>query len=599
MAARIAAALLLLAATALAEVPGVAEANEAFPDADAVILAWDQSFTVRADGSRVRRERRLVLLRNSRPIGRHADPRIDWREGRDEVVIHAARTHLPTGAVLDVPAYGIVTASPGDTASWPAFADFRQTVVTFVGIEPGAVLEFDYEVREGPMPFSLDLPVAARDPILCRTVTVASEKPITVGAPGRAPLRKDDGRTLVWEFSRVPGETPEPLSETPPDRRLRLAADAAGFAASFLTPVCSASRGDETVRAFARQAAGDAPDPRSRVERLVAALRGAVTTVAAPRAVSDRRCRPAEEVLASGYGNPLEAAALLRAMLAALSLMDAPRLAVDPRVADSGVLTDADVLGVVVRQAAEGREESVHPALGLLRDPGALAAVLLDADGRPAGRLRARGEDGSDFLADGTLALDAEGRLSGELRLVLSGRHFDPAALADDKARAAFLEGAAGKVVPGLKVSAVALEELSDARLAARLAVASAAPLPKADGRFVLELPEDPATLAVAPLPLARSERREDLVLPGPCREQVRLAIRPPPGAPAPALPASHNVNGEGFGIEQHAEFEDGAVRFHRWIALGRTLQAASWRDLPQGLNGLRAPAGRTFLFGR
>ena len=86
-------------------VPGAGVDASRLPDADAVILDWHQTWTIREDGSVRRREHQLVKLFNMRPVRQFADQRIDYCEGPDELTIHAARTILPDGTRLDVPEY--------------------------------------------------------------------------------------------------------------------------------------------------------------------------------------------------------------------------------------------------------------------------------------------------------------------------------------------------------------------------------------------------------------------------------------------------------------------------------------------------------------
>ena len=68
-----------------------------FPDSDAVLLRREQHWTLEADGAVRRRDVKVLRIKNSRPIRKVADPRIDFVEGEDEVIIHQARTTLASG----------------------------------------------------------------------------------------------------------------------------------------------------------------------------------------------------------------------------------------------------------------------------------------------------------------------------------------------------------------------------------------------------------------------------------------------------------------------------------------------------------------------
>jgi len=116
------------------------------PDEDAVILLWEQHWTLEKDGTGHRCDPQRLKLFNRRPIRSVADPRLDFVEGQDKLVIHKAQTILPDGTIMPVPDYSFNIAAPNDVAGWPEYAGWQQQIVSFSGIEPGVVLELDYEV---------------------------------------------------------------------------------------------------------------------------------------------------------------------------------------------------------------------------------------------------------------------------------------------------------------------------------------------------------------------------------------------------------------------------------------------------------------------
>ena len=117
-----------------------------FPEAGAVILSWDQAWTLLDDGRVRRREHKLIQLLERRAIRAVADPRIDFCDGREQITIHRAQTILPGGKTVAVPEYSFNFAAANDVAGWPEYACWRQQVVSFSAIAPGAVHELDYEV---------------------------------------------------------------------------------------------------------------------------------------------------------------------------------------------------------------------------------------------------------------------------------------------------------------------------------------------------------------------------------------------------------------------------------------------------------------------
>ena len=167
--------LLVLAAAAVAEEPPKRVAPGDYPDEAAVVLRWEHRFTLEKDGAIRVRERTWTQILDRRAIRGLADPRIDYHEGEDEVVVHVAQTHLPDGSILPVPDYSYNIAAPNDVAGWPEWSAWRQRIVSFSGLRPGAVIEFDREVatKGGVLPWisgevrlDADHPVLRHDVIL-------------------------------------------------------------------------------------------------------------------------------------------------------------------------------------------------------------------------------------------------------------------------------------------------------------------------------------------------------------------------------------------------------------------------------------------------
>ncbi len=177
---------LILTATTFAQ-PDLSVGAKEYPDADAIILSWTQHFTLEDDGTIRRREHKWIKILDARAIRGFADPRIDFCEGEDEVIVHKAVTHLPDGKVMPVPDYSYNIAAPRDVAGWPQWSAWRQKIVSFSGLQPGAVIEFDWEVvtKAGVLPhLTAELRLDADHPVLRHEVVVVvpSGTPVKVWA---------------------------------------------------------------------------------------------------------------------------------------------------------------------------------------------------------------------------------------------------------------------------------------------------------------------------------------------------------------------------------------------------------------------------------
>jgi len=600
--------------------PDLSIGAERYPDADAIVLRLEQHWRLNPDGSVSRREHRWVKLMNSRPIGDEADPRIDFEEGVDRVTIHAARTHLPNGDVLDVPEYSFNRAAPRDVGGWPEYANWQQWVVSFSGIGDEAVLEMDYEVetKPGQVPWiDADLRLNGEYPTVERVVSVTVPRSTKLAhVLDRVPDRSvrfaetsDQGSdTYRWEFRDLADAPDEP--QAPPwferTGRLRFTTSGNGdeWVRSTLRRMTSAVEKGQTQSALAKSATADETDPLERVRKISEKLKDSFNYVTSPKTLRSLQCRRSEDTLISNYGNPLEAAAVLAGVLRAAGFDADPELAVSASAWDKQVPTWSAFAGAVVRVELPDGPVHVYPREGLFENPGTWGRYLLfgaAADGTVRETyIAARGEDQpSELTATGRITVAADGQAQGELRFSLSGVFYDPLQLRTADAQEKFAKRLVGRIISGLEVASVSIAALSAAEMRATVNVSSKEPLTKfRDGRM-LTFHDGPAFLTEVPMPLSRSDRRTDVKLTGAFREQIDLTVQIPEKWTASILPARfHRLEGDWGSVEQSVEVRERNVRFRRSVSANRDrLEPAAFNHLREAINDLRAAASRVLAF--
>lgn len=594
--------------------PAPAQSHQA--DApDAVIQLWEQNWTLEPDGTLRRREHKKILMVTTRLERLLGDPRLDHCAGTDELIIHTAQTIRPDGTVQPVPEYAINLVGPDDVAGWPAYRDWRQTVVSSVGIEPGAVVELDYEVvtRAGVVPWlEADLNLQDAQPITERIVSVTLPEGLPLhyrldrAQPVAAPEQDATGK-YVWRFKDLPAVPHEPQSppwkETCGRLRFTICPNAGTWAAAYLTRVEQACTPDEAIKAFVTKAAEEETEPRARLNAAAKKLRDTFNLVNSPKAIRDLTCRNASEVFATNYGNPLEAGALLAAAMHALGHTPTVYLAVGTPAWDAALPTAADMAGVVVSVDLPDGAVYVHPEHGVFRNPGTWGRhALLRAD--PAGQVQSlavlqRGEaDGSELHVSGTINLDAEGSATGELRVRLTGAFYDPDSLDSADSQSKRLKGILGGVLSGFEIRKHSVAALSADVFQATVSVASKEPLKSLGKNRVMLLGDGPAALADFHMPLDRSDRRNDVRLAGHFLESVDLTVKLPKEWSATVLPAAMPAaEGDWGRVEQIVEETDGSMRFRRTIEVRQdTLSPAVFAGLRDAMNTLRTDAARLLL---
>jgi hypothetical protein len=583
----------------------------AYPEDDAVILRWEQHWTLHDDGTIRRREHKWTKLLNRRPLRRLGDPRIDFQEDREQLVLHAAQTHLPDDTIQVVPDYARNLTSPDDLAGWPEYIGWRQMVVSFTGLVTGATMELDYEIvtQPGTYPWlEADLRVHNDEPVIQRivTVTVPAETKLAFLVDRlETPVSRDgiDGQTrYTWVFTDLeasPGE-PQSLPWQQRDGRLRFTTcpDAAAWVSARLDAAKEAAQPDDAIRAFAADAVEGIVEPIERVEALDKKLRDSFNIVTSSRTRTSLRCRSAAEVFRSNYGSPLEAAALWTAALRALAYIPQLAVAVDARRWDDAVPTGSAANGLAVTVPTPDGPIHLHPRYGVFANPGAWGRRwLLDVEGSDSvrqTRVWLRGEQAPSRLEmSGTLRIDKDAAATAELRIRLTGAFYDPAKLEDAGKQKALVQRCVDSVLEGFDLKSHTIVALSDDLLRATAEVASTEPLPDRGGQHLLRLGDGPSFLSEIPMPLNRSARRTAVDVRGRFLERVDLTIQLPEGWTAPITPrpiASAKAPWGSAG--QTLTVDDNTIRWVRTIHLRQdSLSAKTFGPVRDAINGLRADA--------
>lgn len=593
-----------------------------FPEDDAVILQWDQYWSLDDDGAVRRRDHRWVKILDSRAIGRYADQRIDFDTATDRLIVHGARTYLMDGTILPVPDYSINVAAPRDVAGWPDYSDWQQRIISFSGIEDGCVLELDYEIvtLPGVLPWiSADLRLQADDSTIRRSVTVEVPRSTEVlWLTDNWPMDQDarlrpigDGRAeYKCLFLRLTGVPNEPQSRPWQERCARAGFTTAGgaeeFCREYLGRVEDAASSHDLITEFAKEVTKDKLTPRDQLEALAGKLRSTFNYVASEKTMRSLRCRDAGEVFTTNYGNPLEAGALLVACCRAIGLEAEPALAVDRRTWDRSVPTDSAFAGIVAVVESDAGEIYAHPQTGVFTNPGNwghhLLLSLSETGKLLENHIAARGWKGKSRLdMVGRVTLDKDGQATGELKLNLTGGFFDPATLDTSGAQNAIARRLVGRLLDGFEITDCSVTGLSRDEFSSSVQIKTDKALPQLQQARLLSLGDGPVALSSYPLPLGRSQRRTDVQLNGAFAEHVDLTIVLPEGASPMAIPASlPEASGDWGRVAQVTTNDDGTVRVVRDLVVNDdVLGPSDFLTIRQAVNSMRSTRCRYLLFGK
>lgn len=149
------------------------------PPSSSVILYHGTTFTLYEDGRMDRQEHIVRYLRTKRAWDTYGDPEIPYDSRRQELEILISRTYTPEGKKVDTTPNGFNPIVPFGLDLAPDFTDYRQMVVTHLGIVDDAVTELKYTIRdkEPLYPWAWgDVLLSSDEPTLEREVVVKAPK---------------------------------------------------------------------------------------------------------------------------------------------------------------------------------------------------------------------------------------------------------------------------------------------------------------------------------------------------------------------------------------------------------------------------------------
>lgn len=409
--------------------------------ADRQVLERRVSFRVDGRGrvTRERWQRQRVLTDRGSDV--YCDPRVTWDAGRQTLQVLRAHTRMGSGRVVKTPASGVNRVTPRALTLAPAYARFTDTVVSLLGIEPGAVTDHRYRIVDRvapPLPFGGRVAVGDVGPMMRLVVVVeipAGRKLryACLGCPpGRPVIQHAGGRVrYTWTFRNLKAvnlhERRTPRRQAPSTDPLpQLVFTTASSWAAALAPLrkrLTSAQVAPTVAALARRLARTATTPEQKVTAALRYVSGSVRGVRFDALRYGMLPAPAAVVLRRGYGHELDQGALLLALLRALSIAARPILVQrGPRLAPS--VPTAAQLGRLWVEARVGKDTVwLQPRGGVIRARGAVGAggYLVDLAGtvKPV-RLTARSGVSGKLAVSGTV--DPRGQVRWQAAASLRGQ---------------------------------------------------------------------------------------------------------------------------------------------------------------------------------
>ncbi len=300
-----------------------------YSKASSILLSCSELYSQNADGSQIYEWHSFRYFRDEAARDAWGDPRINFADGRQAVEILRARTYTSDGRQIDcTPENAFNPVVPDEMDLAPDFGEYRQLVVTMLGLENGSISEFHYKVST-PKPLLpwLEGRVYLRDemPTMTRelTVVVPEGTTLTYQSDRGAPEPTISGTRYIWKIGEQAGYLADDLAG-----HKELLPNVSFSTAKSWEQICT-----EITRRIDAASAISLTIPESLSEELAGNLTVDSRFDVIKNWVNERfnkkhfdhpefalSLRPADQVLNTGYGNGLELAVLVKSLAAALDI---------------------------------------------------------------------------------------------------------------------------------------------------------------------------------------------------------------------------------------------------------------------------------------
>jgi len=611
------AALPLLAAGLPAPYAGTPGPRD-YPGTDVLVLSERTDYTVAGDGRVTLAFRRAEKILTYQGMDLVGDPKVAYRKGDQLLSDFGLTTFTPDGRTVEAASNSFTEMTPFELERAPDFTSQRQMVMTKVGLDVGAVAETRYTLadqRPWRRYLNLDLLLTDGFPALERVVTLTVPdgtvlRYAVLNASAEPEVHRESGAvTYTWRFKNRPAVAmgqashderrllPRLVATTCPDWKAANAHYAAlADTAARATSAALDKKTDTLLK--------DCVTPFQKAAALAAWVAGSIPTVEWPLDSFDYSPRGASRVFESGYGNPLDKAVLLCAMLRRAGVEAAPALCApspsgfpDPETVPclaqfDRVIVHADVAGntLWIDPTAPLAESSQRDFQGFKGLP------LLPGIGELHAMTPVGGEDRLLVDLRGTLGDDLS--LKGEGTLLLSGSYCPYYKVqGSTEALQEYLTGFLRSVLPGAELTGHSVALLDAQQLKVTLEFKKG---PVAAGKGPRSLVFDtPSESALAHLPgLHRLRREVPFLFHRTGQEEVSLDLALPDGLSPRFVPAGFSLSASGTKAVRSVSVEAGHLRVKETLGLSaRVLPAAEYGAFRDLYGRWSATAERTVLF--
>lgn len=531
-----------------------------YPQAGAVVLLDEKVVTLDRQGRTTIDGHLLVKVLQDRAMRQLSDQKIPFRGDTQSCEVLVATTHLPGGGTRAPEANGIMEVSDPEAAAAPFYSNARLKVVSFPGVQAGAVMELKYRVKplpgvrpaEGFEPFMGEALLGGYEPILRKSLTlkVPAGSGLKYQMFNDAPLpsqRRSAGAVeYTWQVRDQPQLVPEngmvPEEAVVPRIVWTVARDRKTLGRWLYARFQAASRPDPAVRAAARALTAGLASPEAKVERLALFVIKEIQTV--PLGLGRVGYLPtrAGTILANRYADSRDKFALFQSLLESVGQSAQPVFIQELRARLSSLACLGEYQDILARVSLPSGVRFYD----LTQNLGRLGQLTAANAGRPGLLVGAGGgqavttpqvDQRRQFLrADWDMALDPSGDLTGTITLHYGGM-FDHQVRRllfgrNEQERKVLFQTAADHIKRGASLEGFSVSDLLD--LTRPPVVTLTLRIPEFACRqgdmMILNLPGDLIPLGDGPVQPALPAVKHPFLVPASYGLDVSLALKLPDG---------------------------------------------------------------------
>ncbi len=587
-----------------------------YPSADVLVLSEKTAFTLHPDG----RVEKSVSLREKmltyQGMDDAGDPYVAFHKDLQDLSVTRCRTYTVEGLTVDAKPNSFNERTPFALEKAPAYAGWREMVITKVGLDLNAVVELDYTVAdrkpwrrffEGVVVLQNDRPALVREVSLTVPEGMGFHARLFGAEAAPSVTRTGGAETTTWTLSNVPAVPPGELHH-----------GADGFLPTLVFSTCPDWGHQNSIlsRLVEKAAASSSPALDAKVDELLKNVQGgferalklhayvaeSINDVRWPLAAFDHAPRTAADTFDTGYGHALDKAVLLQSMMNRAGLQTAIALGypavpggLDPSLVPSLALLEKPILRVEMGQNPLWLDPSAPLSESSQKQLAGLKGLPLVAG---IGELHTLDYPGEDILGvelDVRVAKDLS--LSGEGSALFSGRYSPYYAVQGSAdGQKAVLSALLSSVLPGAEVAKFDVVRLEPGQVVIKTTFT--APSPSASGAKALALGVPKPSLLAGFANSHVSRRSLPTVLPHAGREHVTVNLTLPEGLRPLYVPASTKIENRAGSLHRSFQRSEKGLVFDWKAEIGGSVVApdvyGDWKAL---FSAAQNPSGRTVVW--